>query len=275
MAIVIKTPEQIEGIRQSSLLAASTLKYLEQFVIPGNTTEFIDKKGEEYLRDHNAVAATKGYKGYKHASCISPNDVICHGVPGKYELRDGDIVNIDITAILNGYFGDTCKMYEVGNVTDYAKKLVQTTKECMFLGIEQSTEGNYLGNIGYVINQHAIKHHYSVVYEFCGHGVGLKFHEDPEVAHIADKNTGPKLKAGMVFTIEPMINAGKARSKVDRRDGWTARTIDGKLSAQFEHTILVTTGKPVALTDIDNELVAAGICQTYEDAMANWVVAAK
>lgn len=275
MAIVIKTPEQIEGIRQSSLLAADTLKYLTQFVIPGTTTEFIDKKAEEYLRDHNAEAATKGYKGYKHASCISPNDVICHGVPNKYELRDGDIVNIDVTAILNGYFGDTCKMYEVGNVTDYAKKLVQTTKECMFLGIEQSTEGNYLGNIGYAINQHSIKNHYSVVYEFCGHGVGLKFHEDPEVAHIADKNTGPKLKAGMVFTIEPMINAGKARSKVDRRDGWTARTIDGKLSAQFEHTILVTTGKPVALTDIDNELVAAGICQTYEDAMVNWVVAAK
>lgn len=271
MAITLKTPEQIEGIRQSSLLAAATLKYLEQFTTPGTTTAFIDKKAEEFLKDHNSVAATKGYKGYQHSTCISTNDIICHGVPGKYELRDGDIVNIDVTAILNGYFGDTCKMYEVGEVSDYAKKLIKTTKECLFLGIEQSTDDNRLGNIGYAINQHAIKNNYSVVYEFCGHGVGLKFHENPEVAHIADKNSGPKMKAGMIFTIEPMINAGKARSKVDRRDGWTARTIDGKLSAQFEHTILVTNGKPVALTDADNELVAAGYCQTYEDAMANWV----
>lgn len=270
MAITLKTKEQIEGIRQSSILAANTLKYLEQFTVPGNSTEFIDKKAKEYLKDNNSVAATVGYKGYKHSTCISPNDVICHGVPNKYELRDGDIVNIDVTAILNGYFGDTCKMYEVGDVTDYAKRLVKITKECLFLGIEQSTHDNYLGNIGYTINKHAVANNYSVVYEFCGHGVGLKFHEDPEVAHIADKNSGPKLKAGMTFTIEPMINAGKARSKVDRRDGWTARTIDGKLSAQFEHTILVTNGKPVALTDVDDELVTAGICQTYDDAMANW-----
>jgi methionyl aminopeptidase len=268
MAVVLKNLEQIEGIRKSSLLAAQTLKYLEQFTIPGNSTEFINERCEEFVRDHGAVPATKGYKGYKYASCISPNDVICHGVPNKYELRDGDIVNIDVTTILDGYFGDTCKMYEVGEVTEYAKRLVAVTKECMFLGIEQSVAGNFLGNIGFAINRNAVKNNYSVVYEFCGHGVGLKFHEDPEVTHIADKNSGPKMKPGMTFTIEPMINAGKARSKVDKRDGWTARTIDGKLSAQFEHTIWVTDGKPVALTDIDNELVAAGICQTYEDAMA-------
>lgn len=273
MSIVIKTPEQLEGIRKSSLLAASTLKYLEQFVKAGIATEFINKKAEEYVRDHGAVPATIGYKGYKYGTCISHNDVICHGVPGKYELRDGDIVNIDVTTILNGYFGDTCKMYEVGEITDYAKRLIKVTKECMFLGIEQCFEGNYLNNIGYYINKHAVAHGYSVVYEFCGHGVGLKFHEDPEVCHVADRNTGPRLKPGMTFTIEPMINAGKARSKVDKRDGWTARTIDGKLSAQFEHTIWVTSGKPVAMTDIDNELVAAGICQTYEDAMGALVVA--
>lgn len=273
MAIVLKTPEQIEGIRQSSLLAANTLKYLEQFVVAGNTTEYINKKCEQYVRDHNAVPATIGYKGYQYASCISPNDVICHGVPNKYELRNGDIVNIDVTTILNGYFGDTCKMYEVGEITEYAKKLIDVTKESMFLGINECYEGNFLGNIGYNINKNATKNGYSVVYEFCGHGVGLKFHEDPEVTHVADRNSGPKLKPGMTFTIEPMINAGKARSKVDKRDNWTARTIDGKLSAQFEHTIWVTNGKPVALTDIDNELVAAGICQTYEDAMAAWVAA--
>lgn len=265
MAIVIKTPEQIEGIHKSSILAANTLKYLAQFVKAGITTEYINKKCEEYVHDHGAVPATIGYKGYKYGSCISPNDVICHGVPNKYELRDGDIVNIDVTTILNGYFGDTCTMYEVGEVSDYAKKLVAVTKECLFRGIAQCTEGNYLGNIGYEINKLATSHGYSVVYEFCGHGVGLKFHESPDVAHVADKNSGPKLKAGMIFTVEPMINAGKARSKVDRHDGWTARTIDGKLSAQFEHTVLVTHGKPVALTDVDNELVAAGVTQTLEE----------
>lgn len=268
MAVVLKNLEQIEGIRNSSILAAQTLKYLEQFVVAGNTTEYINKKCEEYVRDHGATPATIGYKGYKYGSCISPNDVICHGVPNQYALRDGDIVNIDVTTILKGYFGDTCKMYEVGEVSEYAKKLVTVTKEAMFLGIEQCTPGNYLGNIGFAINRHATKHGYSTVYEFCGHGVGLKFHEAPDVNHIAEKNSGPKLKTGMTFTVEPMINAGKSRSKVDKRDGWTARTIDGKLSAQFEHTIWVTDGKPVALTDIDNELVSIGYCQPYEEAFA-------
>ncbi|MDX5319580.1 MAG: type I methionyl aminopeptidase [Bacteroidota bacterium] len=255
MAIIIKTPEQIEGIRKSSVLAAQTLKYLEQFVQPGITTEYIDKKCEEFVRDHGAKAATKGYNGFPASCCTSPNDVICHGIPGKYELRDGDILNIDVTTILDGYFGDTCKMYEVGTVSDYAKKLMAVTKECLYVGIKECYPGNYLGNIGYEINKLASSHGYSTVYEFCGHGVGLRFHEEPEVSHIAQKNTGPVLKAGMIFTIEPMINAGKARAKIDRKDGWTARTIDGKLSAQYEHTILVTDTKPEALTDIDGEFV--------------------
>ncbi len=253
MSIKLKTPEQIEGIRKSSRLAAETLKYLEQFVKPGVRTIEIDKKCEEFVRDHGAKPATKGYNGYPASCCISPNDVICHGIPGDYELKWGDIVNVDVSTILDGYFGDTCKMFEVGEVSDYAKKLIQVAKECLRKGMEQCFPENHLGNIGYHIAQHAHANGYSVVYEFCGHGVGLKFHEDPEVPHIADKNTGPILKPGMIFTVEPMINAGKARAKVDKKDGWTARTIDGKLSAQFEHTILITETACEALTDVYGE----------------------
>ncbi len=250
VSIKIKTPEQIEGIRASSKLAAATLKYIEPFVKPGVTTLELDTLIEKFVRDNGALPATKGYKGYKHASCISPNDVVCHGVPNATVLQDGDIVNIDVTTILNGFYGDTCKMYYVGTPRDYAQKLVDTTKECLRLGMAECKPGAHLGNVGYAIAEHAHKHGYSVVYEFCGHGVGIKFHEEPDVPHIADKNTGPVLKAGMIFTIEPMINAGKARCKIDRKDGWTARTIDGRLSAQFEHTILITETGCEALTDV-------------------------
>lgn len=250
MAVIIKTQEQIEGIRKSAQLAVETLKYIEPFVQPGISTAELDQKIDQFVIEHGATPATKGYRGYKHASCISPNDVVCHGVPNEYIIKDGDIVNIDVTTILNGYYGDTCKMYEVGNVSAYAKQLIQVTKECLRLAMEECKPGNHLGNIGYVINQHAVKHGYSVVFEFCGHGVGLRFHEDPQVDHVAKKDSGILLRPGMTFTIEPMINAGKARCKVDRRDGWTARTIDGKLSAQFEHTILITETGYEALTDV-------------------------
>lgn len=248
--VIIKTPEQIEGIRASSQLAAQTLKYLEQFVKPGISTIEIDQKCEEFVRDNGAIPATKGYRGYKHASCISPNDVICHGVPNSYVLQDGDIVNIDVTTILNGYYGDTCKMYYAGQPSEYAMRLVDVTKECLHIGMEQCKPGNRMGNIGYFIAKHAQSNGYSVVYEFCGHGVGVKFHEAPDVQHIADLNSGLIMKPGMTFTIEPMINAGKARAKIDRKDGWTARTIDGRLSAQFEHTILITETGYEALTDV-------------------------
>ncbi len=254
MAIVIKTEEQIDGIRKSSVLAAQTLDYLAQFCIPGNTTALINQKCEEFIRDHGALAATKGYKGFPASCCTSVNDVICHGIPGPYILREGDILNVDVTTILNGYFGDTCRMYSIGEVSPYAQRLMDVTKECLRVGFNQCFEGNFLGNIGYEINKLATMNGYSVVYEFCGHGVGLRFHEDPEVPHTAAKDSGPKLKAGMVFTVEPMINAGKARAKIDRKDGWTARTIDGKLSAQYEHTILVTSGKPEALTDLHGDM---------------------
>ena len=249
--IIIKTPEQIEGIRQSSILAGNTLNIVAPYIKPGVTTDFLNKICAEYIRDHKAIAATLGYHGYPKETCISVNDVVCHGIPGSYELRDGDVVNVDVTTILNGYFGDTSKMYAVGTISEHAQKLITVSKECLRIGIEECVNGNRVGNIGYKINKYATSFGFSVVYEFCGHGVGLRFHEEPEISHVDEKNTGAVLLPGMIFTIEPMINAGKARCKIDKKDGWTARTIDGKLSAQFEHTILVTDTIPDILTDVD------------------------
>lgn len=252
--IVIKTPEQIEGIRQSSKLAAKTLDFAEQFVKEGMNTEFIDDKIEEFIRSHGATPATLGYNGYPKSSCISLNNVICHGIPSKDTvLKHGDILNIDVTTILNGYFGDTSRMYTVGEVGEAAEELMDTAWHCLNLGIEQVKPGNRFGNIGFVINRYAKARGYSVVYEFCGHGIGLEFHEEPQVDHASRRNTGPEMKEGMIFTIEPMINQGKSKAVIDRNDGWTARTIDNKLSAQFEHTILVTKSGCEVLTDIHNE----------------------
>ena len=251
--IIIKTEEQIEGIRQSSILAANTLNIVESYVKSGVTTDFLNKICAEYIKDHQAIPATLGYHGYPKETCISVNDVICHGIPGDYDLRDGDILNIDVTTILNGYYGDTSRMYTVGRITEHAQKLIDVTKECLRLGIQECYKGNRLGNIGYQINKYATSFGFSVVYEFCGHGVGVRFHEEPEISHIDEKNTGAILLPGMIFTIEPMINAGKARCKIDKKDGWTARTIDGKLSAQFEHTILITDTVPDVLTDVNRE----------------------
>lgn len=254
MDIIIKNEEQIQGIREASKLAADILDFIEPEVKEGVSTEYLDNKIAQYMKDHGAKAATLGYNGYPKSSCISLNEVICHGIPSPgIILKDGDILNIDVTPILNGYFGDTSRMFTVGNISDEDKRLIKTTKECLDIGIEQSKPGNPLGNIGYHINEHAQKNGYSTVYEFCGHGVGLKFHEPPEVSHIDEKDSGPVLQPGMTFTIEPMINQGKARAKIDKQDGWTARTIDGKKSAQFEHTILITDDGFEVLTDNKGE----------------------
>ncbi|MEN8118048.1 MAG: type I methionyl aminopeptidase [Bacteroidota bacterium] len=251
--IIIKTPEQIEGIRQSSRLAAQTLDFAEQFVKEGVTTEFIDDKIEEFIRSHGAIPAPKGYNGFPKASCISPNNVVCHGIPSKQTvLKPGDILNIDITTILNGYYGDTSRMFTVGDVSPDADRLIAVTEHCLDLGIEQVKPENRFGNIGFVISRYAKAKGFSVVYEFCGHGVGLEFHEEPQVDHTSRRNSGPEMKQGMIFTIEPMINQGKPKSNIDKNDGWTARTIDNKLSAQFEHTILVTSTGCEVLTDIHN-----------------------
>uniref|UniRef100_UPI003217581B type I methionyl aminopeptidase n=1 Tax=uncultured Draconibacterium sp. TaxID=1573823 RepID=UPI003217581B len=252
--IVIKTPEQIEGIRQSSRLAAKTLDFAEQFVKEGVNTEFIDDKIEEFIIAHGAVPATKGYNGYPKSSCISLNNVICHGIPSKQTiLKKGDILNIDITTILNGYYGDTSRMFTVGDVSPVADDLIDAAWHCLNLGIEQVKPGNRFGNIGFVISRYAKAKGFSVVYEFCGHGVGIEFHEEPQVDHASRRNTGPEMKPGMTFTIEPMINQGKPKAVIDKNDGWTARTVDNKLSAQFEHTILVTETGYEVLTDIHDE----------------------
>lgn len=252
--IIIKTPEQIDGIRKSSQLAAQTLEFIAPFVKEGVSTEFLNQKIDTFIRENGAIPATLGYGGYPKSSCISLNEVVCHGIPSEDTiLKNGDILNIDVTTILNGYYGDTSKMYTVGEVSPKAEELIAVTKHCLDLGIEQVRPGNVFGNIGHVISRYAQAKGYSVVYEFCGHGVGVNFHEEPQVDHTSRRNTGPVMKPGMTFTIEPMINEGKPRVVVDKHDKWTARTIDLKLSAQFEHTILVTEDGYEVLTDVTGE----------------------
>ncbi|MDX9882536.1 MAG: type I methionyl aminopeptidase [Prolixibacteraceae bacterium] len=252
--IIIKTHEQIEGIRKSSQLAAKTLGYVKQFVKEGVSTGFIDGKIEEFVRSHGAVPATLGFHGYPKSSCISLNEIVCHGIPSEETiLKTGDILNIDVTTILNGYYGDTSRMYAVGEISKEAQELIDVTEHCLNLGIQQVAPGNYFGNIGFVIDRYARSKGYSVVYEYCGHGVGVHFHEAPQVDHSARRNSGPRMKPGMIFTIEPMINQGKPRTVVDENDGWTARTIDNKLSAQFEHTVLVTETGYEILSEIQGK----------------------
>ncbi|MBI9069081.1 MAG: type I methionyl aminopeptidase [Salinivirgaceae bacterium] len=254
MAIIIKNLEQIEGIRKSSQLAGQTLNFIEEYVKPGIHTEYLDDLMAQFIQDNGAISATLDYHGYPKSSCISPNNVICHGIPSKNTiLKEGDIINIDVTTILNGYFGDTSRMYKVGEISQEAQSLIDVTKHCLNLGIHEVKPKNSFGNIGYVIGRYAQAKGYSVVYEFCGHGVGLEFHEDPQVDHIARRNSGQLMKPGMIFTIEPMINMGKPKVTIDEKDGWTARTIDNKLSAQFEHTVLVTPEGFEVLTDVNGE----------------------
>ena len=252
--IIIKTEGQIEGIRKSSKLAGESLNYIAPFVKAGVSTGFLDNKIEEFITQNGAIPATKGYNGYPKSSCISLNEVVCHGIPSESTvLKDGDILNIDITTILGGFYGDTSRMFKVGEVSVNAKELVEVTRHCLDLGLKQVQPGNYFGNIGFVINRYAKAKGFSVVYEFCGHGVGINFHEAPQVDHAARKNSGEKMKPGMIFTIEPMINMGKASTIIDKNDGWTARTVDNKLSAQFEHTVLVTKTGHEVLTDVNND----------------------
>lgn len=249
--IIIKTAAQIEGIRKSSQLAGNTLKFISDYVKEGVSTHYLDDLIEQYMRDHGAIPATLGYHGFPKSSCISLNEVICHGIPNKKTiLKEGDILNIDVTTILDGFFGDTSTMFTIGEVSKQAAKLVEYTEDALYLGIEQVKPNNYFGNIGYVIGRFAKAKKYSVVQEFCGHGVGIEFHEEPQVEHLAKRNSGELMKPGMIFTIEPMINLGKSRALIDKKDGWTARTIDNKWSAQFEHTILVTNEGYEILSDV-------------------------
>ncbi|WP_338444934.1 type I methionyl aminopeptidase [Pelagerythrobacter marensis] len=234
-----------EGMRRAGRLAASILDAIVPLMQPGVTTAEIDDKVRELMLAGGAVPATLGYRGYTHSCCISINHVVCHGIPGEKALKDGDIVNVDVTPLLDGWHGDTSRMYLVGDVPLKARRLVDVTHECLMIGIEKAQPGARLGDIGAAIEDHARQFRYGVVREFCGHGVGRLFHDAPEVVHAAAAGTGPELRPGMFFTIEPMINLGRPWVKL-LKDGWTAVTRDKSLSAQFEHSIGITeTGNEI------------------------------
>lgn len=249
MSIPIKTPEEIEKMRVAGRLAAEVLEMIAPHVVPGITTEELDRLCHDYIvNEQKAIPAPLNYHGFPKSICTSVNQVVCHGIPGPKKLKQGDILNIDVTIIKDGYHGDTSQMFFVGQVAPHAERLCKVTQECMYKGIELVRPGVRLGDIGAVIQAHAEAHHYSVVREYCGHGIGAGFHEDPQVLHYGRAGTGEELKEGMCLTIEPMINAGKRHVKLNKRDGWTVETADRRLSAQYEHTILVTADGHEILT---------------------------
>ena len=238
-AIKLHGAEDFAGMRKAGQVTASVLDALADIVQPGVSTEAIDVFAHDAIVAAGAVPANIGYRGYAHTSCISINHVVCHGIPGARTLKDGDIVNIDLTSIVDGWHGDSSRMYLVDEVSVKARRLVDVTYECLMRGIEQARPGNRLGDIGHAIQQHAERHRYGVVRDFVGHGVGRVYHDAPDVLHYGRPDTGPELRPGMIFTIEPMINAGRPDVKM-LDDGWTAVTRDRSLSAQFEHSIGIT-----------------------------------
>lgn len=248
MTISIKTPEEIEKMRTAGRLAAEVLQMIEPHVQAGISTEELDEICYNFIiNEQDAIPAPLNYRGFPKSICTSINHVVCHGIPGKKKLKKGDILNIDITVIKDDYHGDTSKMFFIGKPSVKANRLVQTTYDCMKIGIDMVKPGTQLGDIGHAIQQHAESHNYSVVREYCGHGIGREFHEDPQILHYGQKGTGLILEKGMTFTIEPMINAGKRHVKL-LPDEWTVVTKDRNLSAQWEHTILVTADGHEVLT---------------------------
>lgn len=238
---LIKTPEQIEGIRRSGVVNTGVLDLVAQEIKAGMTTAEIDKLVYEYTMDHGAIPAPLNYEGFPKSVCTSINEVVCHGIPSEKEiLRDGDIINVDVSTILDGYYSDASRMFLIGNVSPQKRRLVEVTKECLQIGMEAAQPFGFVGDIGHAIQKHAEKNGYSVVRDLCGHGVGLAFHEEPEVCHFGRKGTGMLLVPGMVFTIEPMINMGTWKVFIDEEDGWTVVTEDELPSAQWEHTFVMT-----------------------------------
>lgn len=238
---LIKTPEQIEGIRRSGVVNTGVLDLVAQEIHEGMSTAAIDKLVFEYTTDHGAIPAPLNYEGFPKSVCTSINEVVCHGIPSEKEiLRDGDIINVDVSTILDGYYSDASRMFMIGNVSPAKRKLVEVTKECLEIGMKAARPFGFVGDIGNAIQHHAEKNGFSVVRDLCGHGVGLEFHEEPEVCHFGRKGTGMLLVPGMVFTIEPMINMGTWHVFIDEEDGWTVVTEDERPSAQWEHTFLMT-----------------------------------
>ena len=240
---MIKSAKEIEKMKIAGQLAAETLEMIDEYVKEGISTGELDDICHDFIvNEIKCIPACLNYKGYPKTICTSINQVICHGIPDhKKILKNGDIMNIDVTVIKEGYHGDTSKMYFIGDKKPHAEKLVKITQESMYKGIEIVKPGVKLGDIGYAIQKYAEDNHYSVVRDYCGHGIGANFHEDPQVLHYGQPNTGITLEEGMCFTIEPMLNLGSHKTKLSKKDGWTVETIDGRLSAQWEHTILVTS----------------------------------
>jgi methionyl aminopeptidase len=242
MGVTIKSADEIAKMRVAGSLAAEVLEMIAPHVQVGVTTGELDKICHDYITGtQKAIPAPLNYNGFPKSICTSVNDVICHGIPSDNKrLKSGDIVNIDVTVIKDEYHGDSSIMVQVGDVAPHAQRLIQVTQECLYKAIAIVKPGTTLGDIGQIIQQHAEKNYYSVVREYCGHGIGKIFHEDPQVLHYGRKGTGLVLEPGMTFTIEPMINAGRRQTKLNKKDGWTVTTKDGRLSAQWEHTMGVT-----------------------------------
>lgn len=246
--IVLKSPREIEMMQKAGELLASVHKEIAKMIKPGITTWEIEKFVDAYLEKHGATAEQKGYKGYEYATCASINDEICHGFPRKEPLKEGDIVTIDMVVNLNGALADSAWSYAVGKVSDETAKLLEVTKEALYKGIEQAQVGNRIGDIGHAIQTYVEGEGFSVVRDFIGHGIGASIHEKPDVPHYGLPGKGARIKEGMVFTIEPMVNVGEYYMKMDD-NGWTARTVDGTNSAQYEHTIAITKDGPIILTE--------------------------
>lgn len=242
MPASIKTAEELEKMRIAGRLTAEVLEMIAPRVEAGITTGELDKICHDYITvTQNAIPAPLNYHGFPRSICTSINDVVCHGIPSDAKkLKNGDIVNIDVTVIKDGFHGDSSIMVQVGDVPSHATRLIEVTRECLYKGINEVKPGATLGDIGYVIQKHAEKNYYSVVREYCGHGIGKVFHEEPQVLHYGQRDSGMVLKPGMTFTIEPMINAGRRQTRLNKSDGWTVTTRDGRLSAQWEHTLAVT-----------------------------------
>lgn len=248
MAIIIKTPEQIEKMRTAGRLTMEVLEMIQPHIKKGVTTNELNQICHDYIVNvQKAIPAPLNYHGFPKSICTSLNHVICHGIPSDKKLKDGDIINVDITVIKDGFHGDSSKMFFVGKRSVLAERLVKNAQECLYLGIRMVKPGVHLGDIGHAIAQHAHAQRFSIVEEYCGHGIGEGFHEDPQVLHYGKKGTGPVLEEGMTFTIEPMVNAGKRHSRV-LKDDWTVVTKDKSLSAQWEHTLLVTADGVEVLT---------------------------
>ncbi|CZH47681.1 TPA: type I methionyl aminopeptidase [Legionella pneumophila] len=246
--MLVKTPEEIKKMRVAGQLAASVLEMIEPYVIAGTSTKELEQICRQYIvEDLKAIPSTLNHYGFPACICTSINHVVCHGIPSEKKLKNGDIINIDVTVQKDGYIGDTSKMFLVGNIKPFAKKLVEVTQECLYKAISIVRPGAYLGDIGNIIQTHAEQHGYSIVREFGGHGIGKSMWEDPHIMHFGKPNTGLRLQAGMTFTIEPMLNLGRKEVKT-LGDGWTVVTKDHKLSAQWEHTILVTDNGHEILT---------------------------